>query len=473
MHDYAVVGSGMGGSSIAAYLSAKGFDVALFEKESYLGGCSSTFTHAGYRYNTGATTFAGYQERHVVKKMFTTLKFRPKLIQSDPSIVIIQNKKTTPRYQNFERFLESVDENYPHAKNREFWILIYEINQNFYEMQGHYYSDASLWRKMVSLLSFFPLLWNFYPYLFVDASKFIEQFFTTPSEEYKQFLEAQIRIVAQAPSNEVNFFTAALALGYTFHENYYAVGGFGALFDGLTRHVKKIHTKSEILIIKKQKDGFTLYSKNEMYRAKRVILNTPVYESAKLFENQEIKNYYKKYEKLNNHQSAFMLYMTIKSDKAFYHHYQIIEDENFPHAISNALFVSFSDVSDCEIAPCGYYSITASLHTDTRFWEDATCYKEQKEELQRLVLKKICDILNIQNDEVVDVFAATPKSFERFIRRSQLGGNAITMKNFLPKLPSNDTPIEGLYNVGDTVYPAQGWSGVMFGVENLRRLLRV
>jgi phytoene dehydrogenase-like protein len=69
--------------------------------------------------------------------------------------------------------------------------------------------------------------------------------------------------------------------------------------------------------------------------------------------------------------------------------------------------------------------------------------------------------------------AASPKTFQRYINRSQLGGNAITMKNFLPKLPGNDTLIDGLYHVGDTVYAAQGWPGVMLGVDNLRRLLHV
>jgi len=47
------------------------------------------------------------------------------------------------------------------------------------------------------------------------------------------------------------------------------------------------------------------------------------------------------------------------------------------------------------------------------------------------------------------------------------------MKNFLPFLPSNDTKIDGLYNIGDSVYAAQGWPGVMMGVKNLKRLLDV
>jgi len=43
MLEYAVVGSGIGGSS--------------------------TFTHKGYLYNTGATTFPGYEDELIVKEV--------------------------------------------------------------------------------------------------------------------------------------------------------------------------------------------------------------------------------------------------------------------------------------------------------------------------------------------------------------------------------------------------------------------
>jgi len=168
-----------------------------------------------------------------------------------------------------------------------------------------------------------------------------------------------------------------------------------------------------------------------------------------------------------------MLYLTIKSDKQFEHHYQIIEEVNFPYTLSNALFVSFSDQSDNLLAPSGHYSITASIHTDSRRWEDAKIYREQKKALQNLLLKTICAKLDIDESEIVHYVSATPRTFGRYINRTQLGGNAITMKNFLPRLPANDTPIEGLYHVGDTVYAAQGWPGVMLGVQNLTRLLHV
>lgn len=241
----------------------------------------------------------------------------------------------------------------------------------------------------------------------------------------------------------------------------------------MTKNIKNIYRDSEILSIEKRSDSFKLYTKDKSFYAKKVILNSTVYDSAKLFSDNDIKAYYKPYEKLNNHQSSFMLYATIKSDKKFHHHYQLIQKEKYPNTLSCALFVSFSDVDDHTLAPNGHYSITASIHTDTRFWQDKQKYKEQKNELKNLLLDTILNQLGVKKEEVVQSFAATPNSFNSYINRSQLGGNAISMKNFLPFLPSNDTKIKGLYSVGDSVYAAQGWPGVMLGVKNLKRLLNV
>ena len=473
MIEYAVVGSGIGGSSIAAYLDAKGYETVLFEKEPYLGGCSSTFKHRGYLYNTGATTLAGYEEGHIVKSMFDKIGFTPELLVTDPTIVIIQNEKITPRFSDLEDFLEVLEKNYPHPKNREFWTLVHRLGKEFYALHGHYYSNRSLWHKLISLTSFFPLLVKFQRFLRTNAYDFINDFYGDISEEYQKFLEAQILIVAQAHSKEINFFTAALSLGYSFNETHYVPGGFGRLFDQMTAKMKHVKRNTQIEKIERHSDHFTLHTKNESLKAKKVILNSTVYDSGKLFNDQKIKKYYQKYETLNNHQSSFMLYMTIRSDKKYEHHYQLIQDERYIHSISNAIFVSFSDMTDNMLTPEGHYSITASIHTDIRFWEDKKTYKAKKQELQSQMLKSICDILDINESEIVHQFAATPRSFKRYINRAQLGGNAITMKNFLPKLPSNDTSIEGLYHVGDTVYAAQGWPGVMLGVENLRGLLDV
>lgn len=473
MKDFAVVGSGVGGSSIAAYLDAKGYDTVLFEKEPYLGGCSSTFTHKGHAYNTGATTLAGYEEGHLVKKTFDAIGFTPKLIPTDPAIVIIQGDKTVPRYQDLDTYLTVLQEHHPHPKHREFWTLVHTIGKKFYAMHGHYYANSNLLSKGLSLLSYLPLFFKFQKYLRKNAYDFIQDFYQDISTPYQEFLEAQIMIVAQAHSKEINFLTAALSLGYTFNKNHYAVGGMGRVFDDMTASMKDVRVKCEIKKIEHTNDCFLLHTDNETIKAKTLILNATVYDSTKLFKERQIKEYYKKYEHLQNYQSSFMLYMTIKSEDDFFHHYQIIQEKKLPFTLSNALFVSFSDKSDNTISPHGHYSITASIHTDSRWWDKKENYSQQKTELKHRILNIICDTLTIKETQVLHTFAATPKTFDRYIKRSQLGGNPITMRNFLPRLPGNDTPVKDLFHVGDTVYAAQGWPGVMLGVHNLKKLLNV
>lgn len=474
MKDFAVVGSGIGGTSIAAYLSVKGYDVILFEKESYLGGCSSTFEHRGYLYNTGATTFAGYEDGHGVKNFLDGIGIFPEIIKTDPAMSVVQNGICIHRYKDLDHFLTEIQKLHPHDKNREFWKLVHFISTTFHEENGFYYKTSNPLSKIFSLFSYFPLLFKYRKYFFINAKKFIEIFFGTLSKEYLDFLDSQILIVAQAKTADVNFFTAALALGYTFNTNYYIQGGFSSLFELISHKIKQVNRNSMVSLIERKGDHYVLHTDNgQILKAKNLILNSTLYQSKFLFHDKEILQYYRKFDTLQNTQSSFMLYMTIKSDQKFDHHYQIISNEIIPLTISKALFVSFSDKTDELIAPKGCYSITASIHTDYLFWEEKHLYKAQKEELQKRLLAIICENLHIHESEIVHYFSATPKSFQRYINRSQLGGNAMSMKNMLFMLPGNDSPIKGLYHVGDSVYPAQGWPGVIMGVENLKKVLHV
>lgn len=473
IYDYAVVGGGIGGCSVAALLNEEGKRVVLIEKEKTLGGCASTFKHGENYYNAGATTISGFHENGIVRNVFERIGVKPELISSDPAICIIQGNKTCSRYRDLERFIGEIETFYPHSKHRDFWTLVERIGKEFYAMEGHYYSNASFLKKVRSLVSLFPMLRKFWRYLYGDAHTFICKFYGNISSEYLDFIDAQIMIVAQSDSKKVNFFTAALSLGYTFNETHYPVGGMGAVCEVLTSKINTVKTKSEVMDITKKGNVYTITTASETIMAHNLIMGTSHYESSRWFKNYDIKEYYKKYELLNNHQSAFVLYMSIKSDQLFHHHYQLISDTILAHTLSKSLFVSFSDPDDRQIAPAGEYRITASIHTDTRYWLGIhpAHYKQHKKELQELLQNWICDTLKISTTQVLESFSATPKTFGRYINRTQLGGNALSISNFLPTLPSNDTPIEGFYQVGDTSYAAQGWPGVMMGALNCMRMI--
>jgi len=464
MYDYAVVGSGVGGSSIAALLSKKGHKVILFEKDANLGGCSSSFYHNGNLYNAGATTLAGYEDGYIVKEIFDTVGFVPDIKECDVSMEVIQGGKRTKRYKDLDLFLKEINKNYYHPQNDAFWKLVYKINKDFYQVGGYRYTNKSTFAKIKSLFSFWPVGLKFGRYIFINAEDFINKFYKGIDKEYKAFLEAQVLIVTQAPLKEINFLTAAVALAYTFNNNYHAAGGFKKLFNGLVRDVDSVLKKTEVEKIHKEKESFRLTTQKGSFEAKNVILNTTVYQSAKLFDQEEIKQEFLPYKKLDNFQGTFVCYMTLKTDKKFLHHYQLIKDKIYSHAISKSVFVSFAD--DFKE---GYVSVTASTHTDYRLWYDN--YLEKKEQLQKEIYEDIMQTFDLTALEVVDCFSATPQTFKHYINREQAGGNPITMKNFILKLPANDTRIEGLYRVGDTTFAAQGWPGVMMGVKNLSELI--
>lgn len=473
MREFAIVGGGIGGCSVAALLHARGHDVVLIEKEPSLGGCASTFTRKGHRYNAGATTIAGYHRGGVLRRLCDTIGVELDVIPTDPAVTIVQEGKRCVRYRDLEKFLDEIHRFYPHPRHAEFWTLVRTIGTAFEEMEGYGYSNASLFSKLRSLAGFFPVLKTFWPYLHANARRFIQDFYGGADREYLDFLDAQILIVAQATSDRVNFFTAALALGYTFNEIHYPLGGMGAVCERIVSRLPDVRRGCEVRSVEKTNAGYRLVTSAGTISARNLIMGTSHYESSGLFRDPEILSYYRRYETLDNHQSAFVLYLRFRSEHIYDHHYQLISPKILPHTLSQSVFVSLSDPADTAMAPRGEYCLTASIHTDAREWIGAepSRYKAQKEELQALLQSMICDTLSLSGDAVIESFSATPKTFRRYLNRTQVGGNAMTCANILPLLPSNDTPIKGFYQVGDTAYAAQGWPGVVIGAINCARLI--
>lgn len=465
MDDFAVIGAGIAGACSALFLSKK-FQTTLYEKESILGGCSSTFKHQKNFYNAGATTFAGYEKNTYMYDFFERhhINFHKKLLPSALS-VLIDGKKII-RFQEMDAFLDEINSAFYHQNNSAFYALVRTINKDFFAINDYYYSNASAFEKLKSLSSFKTLFLKFYPYLFTNAKAFIQNYFGAIDERYLEYLDNQVLIVAQAKLNEVNFLTAALALSYQFMDNYYVFGGLGAIFDAIYPQVPNIKTHTFIEKITKTPSHFILHSSKTEFEAKNIVLNTSLFEAKSLFTDIKIKEYLSHYTSFNKDISAFMVYLQIDTPKVFEHHYQIILDNPIKYTTSNSLFVSFADVEDEKMKQ----SVTISVHTETKLWENAQNL-EQKMELEAIIKKIVCEHLGLEKRAILSSFSATPQTFKRFINRSTLGGIPMRKENLVYRLPSNNSPIQGLYHVGDTTFGAQGWIGVMLGVRNLEKIV--
>jgi phytoene dehydrogenase-like protein len=465
--DIAVVGSGIGGALISALQKDK--ELVLFEKDKNLGGCASTFKRGKSYYNSGATTFVGYEDGHIIKDILDRADVKPNIKKSHIAIRVIQDKRIVDRVKDFDQFIEQIDRAYPHKNNRIFWSKIKDIDEKFWQIRDIYFAKHSL-NHYIKSLSFAKKVFDIYGFdLLKSASSYIDEILTDISDEYRAFIDAQLLITVQTKSENISLLSLALGLSYPFHDVYYAMGGMGSLIDDIVDGIE-VAKKEQITKIIKETNGYRLISNHDEYKANSVILNSSIYQSANLFDDKDIKRYYDSFE--FSDQSAFVIYLRVDSKEEFLHHYQIIEQKEFFHAISNSYFVSFSDKDDEKMSKNGY-SVTISTHTLASDWicDSKEIYEARKNALEYEIMESFYKHFeSICKDDIKDIYSATSYTFNRYISRYNCGGKAINLSTLL-QLPSNNTPFDGLYNIGDTTFAGQGWPGVAIGVDNLNRII--
>ncbi|KLE05913.1 NAD(P)-binding protein [Aliarcobacter butzleri] len=461
--DLTVIGSGIGGSLISILNKDK--NLVLFEKDKNLGGTASTFKRFGNYFNSGATTFVGYEDNHIIKEIFDSADFIPDLKKSSYAYRTIINGKSIDRITDFEEFIESLNSVFYHKNNRYFWQTLKDIDERFWKLKNIYFAKYSLNSYLKSLKTIDILFKEYKFLLFKSAKSFIKEVLGDISKEYQDFIDAQLQITLQSTSKDIPLLSFAIALSYPFHKIFYANGGMGKLFDDMLKDIN-VKKNEQIMQIKKENNFYRLISSKDEYLTSKLILNMPVFECKNLFLDEDLQNYYKKFEFYD--QSAFVIYLKIDSKKEFLNHYQIILKDNIPNAVSKSFFVSFSHKDDKKLSKNGY-SVTISCHTKALFWNELSKeeYEKNKEFTKNFILDELLkNIPDIKKEDIKIEFCATSKTFKRYINRFNCGATPLNLKNIF-KIPSSLTPFKNLYNIGDSVFAGQGWPGVALGVKVL------
>ncbi len=461
--DLTVIGSGIGGSLISILNKDK--NLVLFEKDKNLGGTASTFKRFGNYFNSGATTFVGYEDNHIIKEIFDSADFIPDLKKSSYAYRTIINGKSIDRITDFEEFIESLNSVFYHKNNRYFWQTLKDIDERFWKLKDIYFAKYSLNSYLKSLKTIDILFKEYKFLLFKSAKSFIKEVLGDISKEYQDFIDAQLQITLQSTSKDIPLLSFAIALSYPFHKIFYANGGMGKLFDDMLKDIN-VKKNEQIMQIKKENNFYRLISSKDEYLTSKLVLNMPVFECKNLFLDKDLQSYYKKFEFYD--QSAFVIYLKIDSKKEFLNHYQIILKDNIPNAVSKSFFVSFSHKDDEKLSKNGY-SVTISCHTKALFWNELSKeeYEKNKEFTKNFILDELLkNIPDIKKEDIKIEFCATSKTFKRYINRFNCGATPLNLKNIF-KIPSSLTPFKNLYNIGDSVFAGQGWPGVALGVKVL------
>lgn len=481
MFDYAVVGGGIGGVVAAALLSRLGKKVILFERLDYLGGCAGTFEKDGFLYNAGATTLVGLGNGYPVKLLTDILAIDYLPVKHiDPSIVVYVGDKVVSRYRDRKIAVEQIQTNFYHKNNSAMWQKIFQV------------ADTN-WKNVYNLLPFKPQLSYFIKtglknltytignlaYNLLPARDVIKLYLGSVDEDYKHFLNSQILMTAQGYWDEVSFSTASMGLTYTNLDNYYVNGGMSELLNTISTNITNLQKKTTVKKVKKVSDRFEIHTNKGVFEARKVILNKNIWNFCDILQDDKVKDIcHKNIKTYRKMWSSATLYFHLKDpanllDK---HHYQIIHKDKNPYTGSHSFFVSLSDVDDKKMTVNGYKSITISTHCKIDLWENLSQseYVEKKEILKQFIMDKLYIYLpQIKMMEKTRIMVATPRTFERYTARyrGSVGGLPMVVEYVPFRYPSNFTGINGVYLIGDTVFPGQGWPGVVVGVFNLLLLL--
>jgi C-3',4' desaturase CrtD len=485
VYDHIIIGAGFGGLSAGLLLQQKGANVLILESHTVSGGCASYYRRiskenptGNFNFDVGATTLSGLRSDQPLYKFINEAgiadEVKQNVFKQDIGVTAHMGNKKIFRYADAGLWIKECLEKFGGGEDmKKFWELIIRLEKKSYALIPNLKNFPP-----VKLTDYFslpknPFNLNLLYYLTQTVDDILRKFNLYENTAFRNFLNEQLMITAQALADKVPFLPAALALNYP-SETYYVKGGmysFAKIIEDKFKSLGgKILFKNRVERIEKNKNEFIVFTNKGEYRANEIISNAPIWDNDKLFTNEEYKKYFRKLSDKNSDAwGAFTLYFGVEDKfddlNSLYH--QI----HFKSSLTNSksIFVSISKKEDVLKAPHGWRTITISTHLENADeWKNYS--EEIYEEKKRILTEEVFEALNNNLQGFPEcnkkfVLSGSPKTFEFYTKRKNgfVGGIPATIsRNFFRQIPSK-TPIEGYYLVGDTVFPGQGAPAVILG----------
>jgi C-3',4' desaturase CrtD len=492
-YDIIVVGSGMGGLTAAALLTKDGYRVLVLEAAHVAGGCSSSYRRKGYVYESGATTLVGFDPHQPLHLLQTLTGIDIPRKRLHPGMTVWINVEPLHRFEDRQQWIQEVIRVFGQPEpQRAFWKLALKLSDLVWKVSGinKFFPPRSLadWLFMVRNNAIQDV-WAL-RYAFTDTATLVRRMgITNPA--FMKFIDEQLLISAQSKADETPFLFAAPALCYTNYGNYYVPGGLIRMAEAVQSYIEQqggkfLFHRKVTKIHRRTTQGWMEVetAKGDLFKAKEVVSNLPIWNMAELTEGETQAHYQtlsKKYDKAWGAYTVCIACKDVFPDDLGHHHQihvpsQEGKSEGLPHIASTSIFVSISERNDTERAPEGTRVINVSTHTDPDFWfqlgEDYDLVRQEVEEA--IVTLMIQHLPGFTREHILDQFTATPITWENWIyrKKGRVGGLPQSMQRNLLDWPA-EKPNSGIWMCGDTVYPGQGIPGVtLSGINVYYRIKR-
>jgi C-3',4' desaturase CrtD len=496
VHDFIIIGSGIGGLTAAALLAKRGFKVLTLEASYVPGGCASSYLvkrdGQKFIFESGATTIVGLDEHQPLKNLERELGITFPVVELSPSMTIHTGGKTVTRYKEPSRWVQEcyekffADTDVPFQKVDAFWQQVFRLSDFVWRVSERNRAfPPTRWQDYLELLKKNPI--TDFPnlrFLFRSTLSVIQQYGLDKSPAFVAFCNEQLMITAQATTEKVAMLYAAPCLSYTSSANFYAYGGMIKIAETLVQSLQQnggeIQYREPVTSIERISNTFRLTTETgKTFDAANVVSNATIWNMMSMTSGAMQQHFEKLSQKFSFGWGALTMSLAVKDtlDKNLTLHHQFILDKKIPHCDSDSFFVSLSMPDDTERQPDGVRLLAVSTHTGVERWvNENPNYDTEKKEVEAFILNQLeVRLPGFKKENIIFKTVSTPKSWQDWTWRKfgRVGGIPNTMDKTILDLVGAETGFEGLYLVGDTVYPGQGIAGVCLSGQNaVHRILQ-
>jgi len=484
IYDCIIIGSGMGGMTAASYLAKSGQSTLVLEAGLSLGGCSSSYKRKGFVFESGATTLIGFDKYQPLRILEDDLDVTIPKVPISPSMQVHMNGKKITRYQSRDQWIDEAISHFGEAEAQQrFWNLAFDVADVVWKVSGknHFFPPQKP-TEWLRLLKNDPRDVWVLPYA-LQSVKDVANKIGVTNPQFISFLDEQLMISAQATTSETPFLFGAPACTYTNATNYSVPGGLVEMIHTLRDFIEKnggnVKNKEKVVSLEQHDVGYTVVSvkagKKRTYRSRIVVSNLPVWNMKDITHGPVGSYFEKEASKYREAWGAFTMGIAMKdvfgTETPLHHQIHLTEEDKTEGLISDSIFVSLSHPDDPVRSRDGYRTLNVSTHANPEWWFRLNGgYELQKQHVQEKILNVMVSRLDgFSLDNVETLFSSTPVTWNNWVyrKKGRVGGIPQKMDRSLLDWTPSETPFNGLYLVGDTVFPGQGIPGVTLSGINV------
>lgn len=469
--DVITIGSGIGGLVAAGLLARYGKRVLLCESHTIAGGAAHGFSREGFHFDSGPSFYCGLADPQsgnpltqvlaVLGETLETVAYDPLGHYHFPDVIF-------PVYGNCQRYREAIAQITPTGalEFRQFERRMLSLYDGLKDVPT--IALRSDWQVIWVLLKYWPSLLKLLPQISTvnsSVGQIMDQYIQDPW--VRRLIDLECFLLSGLKAHG----TVTPEVAFMISERDrtpidYPLGGSGAIVDALVRGLKRwggelqLGTHVEQILVKSGKVVGVKLRNGQDISAPVVISNATIWDTYRqLLKPEDLPAAYGQQALETPAVESFMhLHLGIKGSgiEGLTGHHVVVHDHELDITEpGNTCMISIPSVWDKSLAPPGHHGIHVYSLEPYAGWQRDADYSTKKRQKAEPLFRAIEKVIPDVRDRITVELIGTPLTHARFLRRYQ-GTYGPAIAAGLGNFPNCQTPISGLYRVGDSTMPGIG-----------------